>query len=58
MIIIYNKYTFFANNRIQRAWTCVRDTFLQLKKRNQGIIVSDFFLLFRQLNLSLLSEEK
>lgn len=36
----------------------MEDTFLQLKKRGQKIMVSDFLFLFRRFNLLLLLKEK
>lgn len=58
IVITYNKYTFSANNGIWKAQTQIEDTFLRFKGRNQGIIASDFFLPFSQLNLFSLLEEK
>lgn len=58
IVITHDECTFSANDEIQRAWTCVGDTFLRPKRRGQGIMVSDFLLPFEQLNLLSLSEGK
>lgn len=58
ILIIHNKCIFFMNNKIQRIWIFVEDIFLQPKRRGQGIIVSDFFFLFGQLNLSSLPKKR
>lgn len=58
IIITYDECTFSANNSIWRAWTRVEDIFLRLKSHGQGIMPSEFLLLFNQLNLAFLSLEK
>ena len=42
IVITHNKCTFSTNDGIQKAWTRIRDIFLQPKGRGQGIMVSDF----------------
>lgn len=58
IIITHNEYKFSSNDSIRKAWTWVGDIFLQPKDCGQGIIVSEFFLLFGRLNLSFLSENQ
>ena len=58
IVIICYKYMFSANDSICKAWTQVKNTFLRPKKHGQRIIVSEFLLLFGQLNLFSLFEEK
>lgn len=58
IVIIHDECTFSANDGIQRAWTRIGDTFLQLKGRGQGIMTSEFLLAFGRLNLSSLSQSK
>lgn len=58
IVITHDECTFSANDGIRRAWTRVGDTFLRPKRRGQGIMVSDFLLLFGRLNLSSLSKGK
>lgn len=58
IIITYDECTFSANDRIRKAWTWEKDTFLQPKGREQGIIVWKFIFLFARLNLASLPSEK
>lgn len=58
IIITYDKYTFFANDGICKAWTRVGDTFLHFKYQRQGIIMSEFLVPLDCLNLFSLLEEK
>lgn len=58
IVITHDKYTFSINDGIWKAWTQEEDTFLQPKVQCQGIIISDFLLLFGRLNLASLSSEK
>lgn len=58
IVIIHDECTFSTNDGIRKAWTWIGDTFLQPKRRGQGIMASDFLLLFGRLNLSSPSEEK
>lgn len=46
IIITHNGYTFSTNNGIGKAWTRIGDTFLQPKRRGQGIMASDFLCQF------------
>lgn len=46
IIIINNKYIFFANNSIWKVSTWVRNTFLQFKDYKQDIITLKFFIFF------------
>lgn len=58
IVITYDECTFPANNIICKACSRVGDNFLQPKKRGQGIMVYEFLLLFSQLNIFSLSENK
>lgn len=51
IVIIYNEYTFSANDGIQKAWTQIGETFLRLQEQGQGIMTFEFLLLFSYLNL-------
>ena len=57
-MITHDECTFPANDGVEKAWTREGDIFLRLKRRGQGIMVSEFFLPFGRLNLSSLSLEK
>lgn len=46
IVIPYNEYTFFANDKKIHKKICKRDIFLYHKKKDKQIIVSDFLLLF------------
>ena len=58
IVITRDECTFSANDGIRKAWTRIGDTFLRLKGRGQGIMVSEFLLPFGCLNLLSFSEEK
>lgn len=58
IVIIYNEYTFSANDGIRKAWTQIGETFLRLQEQGQGIMTFEFLLLFSYLNLFFLSKEK
>lgn len=58
IVITHDKCTFSANNRIRRARTCKRDTFLRPKRKSQGIMTFEFIFPFGQLNLAFLTPEK
>ena len=58
IVITNDKFTFSTNDGIKRAWTRVRDTFLQPKSCGQGIMTLEFLLPFGRLNLASLSLEK
>lgn len=58
IVIIHDECTISANDRKIHKWQCKRDTFLCLKGKERGIIISDFLLLFSRLNLLCLPEVK
>ena len=58
IIITYDECIFLANDGICKVLTRIGNTFLRPKGRGQGIMVSEFLLLFGRLNLFSLSEEK
>lgn len=57
IIITYDKYTFFVNDKIWKVWTWEEDTFLQSKDWGNEMMISDFLLFFSQFNLALLSSK-
>ncbi len=58
IVITYDKCTFSANNKIQKAWTQEGNTFLRSKGQRQGIMVLEFILPFVRLHLASLTLEK
>lgn len=58
IVITYNKYIFFTNNRVWRAWTHKNDMFLQYKDKKQDILTFGFFLSYKQLNFVFLILKK
>lgn len=58
IVITYNECTFSANNGIWKAWARKSDTFLRLKSRGQGIMVSEFIFPDRRLNLASFTPKK
>lgn len=58
IMITHDEYTFSANDEICKAWTQINDTFLQLKRCGQGIMISEFLLSFGRFNLLLLLKKK
>ena len=58
IVITNDECTFSANDGVRQAWTKKRDTYLQPKRRSQGIMTSEFLLSFGRLNLLSLSFEK
>ena len=58
IVITYDECIFSTNDGIWKAWTRKEDTFLQPKGRGQGIITSEFLLLYECLNLASLTLEK
>ena len=58
IVITHDEYIFSVNDGVQKAWTWEVNTFLQLEKRDQGIMSSSFLFLFGRLNLASLSSEK
>lgn len=50
IVIIYNEYMFFANNRKSHGQNRKRDIFHYLKEKKKGIIISDFFYFFFRLS--------
>lgn len=51
ILITHNESTFSANDGRHQAWLKKGDAFLQSKRRGKGIIISDFLLPWKQLNL-------
>ena len=58
IVIFLDEYTFSANDGIIKAWTQKGNKFLRPKGRGQGIMASEFFLLFGRLNLISLTPER
>lgn len=58
IVITHNKCTFFANNRIWKAWARKSDIFLHPKGQRQEILVSEFILHYGRLNLAFLTPKK
>lgn len=58
IVITYNKCTFSANDRVRKAWTRERDTFLWPKGQEQRIMGLEFILPFGRLNLTSLPPKK
>lgn len=56
IIVTHDECTFHANDGITKAWTYIGKTFLRPKSRGQGIMVSEFLLLYNRLSLASLSE--
>lgn len=51
ILIIYNKSTFLANNGYYQAWLQKKNAFLRLQKKEKSIMVSDFLLSWKHINL-------
>ena len=58
IVITYDECIFSSNDGIHKAWIWIGDIFLQLKGCGQGIMASEFFLLFGHLNYFSLPEDK
>lgn len=54
----HDECTFSTNDGVWKTWTWEKNIFLQPKRWGQGIMVSEFLLLFGRLNLSSSSSEK
>lgn len=58
ILIIYDESTFMANDGQDQAWLKKGDTFLRPKGREKDIMVSDFLLPWKHLNLFYLKSNK